>query len=392
MTKVQLMMSICLMAMPVSIVPAIAADAARPDEPKVIRLDAAHRASAERLIAGGVKFLLAAEDKDGGWSLGGANRPAMTAMVVKVLLEHSDYGIKSPVVKRGLAVLLAYRQKDGGIYAPKEGLHNYHNSIALMALSVAAKHDPRYKPARDAAVKYSRRLVIRTGQKTPGGETIDKDHGFVGGVSYGRHERPDLSNAGMWMEAMHAAGIKPDDPDMREVMSFVLRMHNDSETNKRAVVVAGPSDGGFFYALTESKGGPGPGGKGLRSYGSMTYVGFKSMLYAGLDKSDPRVRAAFTWIRRYWRLDSNPNLPATRSQQGLYYYYHVFAKALKAWRHPIIKDVKGLEHNWRHELIDALAERVGEDGSWVNSAAERWEEGNPLLATCFALLALQETL
>ena len=35
---------------------------------------------------------------------------------------------------------------------------------------------------------------------------------------------------------------------------------------------------------------------GLRSYASMTYAGLKSMIYAGLDRDDPRVKAALTYI------------------------------------------------------------------------------------------------
>ncbi len=43
------------------------------------------------------------------------------------------------------------------------------------------------------------------------------------------------------------------------------------------------------------------------------------------------------------------------------------------------------------ELIDALGKRIAKDGSWTNKASERWNEGNPVLATCFATLAIQET-
>ena len=65
--------------------------------------------------------------------------------------------------------------------------------------------------------------------------------------------------------------------------------------------------------------GSGPGGTGLRSYGSLTYTGFKSMLYAGLSKKDPRVQAAYQWIRSHWDLDANPNMPGQASQEGLSY-------------------------------------------------------------------------
>jgi len=203
----------------------------------------------------------------------------------------------------------------------------------------------------------------------------------------------------MWMQALHGAGVSGNDPAIRRALRFVARVQNRSESNPSLWAQEGSNDGGFVYAPAisgnldrgESKAGPGPGGRGLRSYGSMTYVGFKSMLYADIDRNDPRVRAAFGWIRRHWRLDSNPNMPRIRSRQGLYYYYHVFAKALRAWGQPIITDDSGKEHNWRHELIDALGKRVRPDGSWVNDA-DRWHEGSATLVTAYSVLALQEAL
>ena len=56
----------------------------------------------------------------------------------------------------------------------------------------------------------------------------------------------------------------------------------------------------------------------------MTYAGLKSMIYAGLVRDDPRVKAALTYITNHYTLDENPGL----GQQGLYYYYHTFAKTM----------------------------------------------------------------
>ena len=354
-----------------------------------LRMSDTHRRCVRSLIDGGIAFLLSRVEKDGGWSLGqGAMKPAVTAMVLKVLVQHPEYDLSTPAVKKGFEALLGYQKKDGGFYEPRMGLPNYTTSVAVMALVAAG--EPKFRPAIDKAVKFLRGEQIRPGSTTPAGEKVEKGQKFDGGVSYGKHGRPDLSNQGMWMEAMADAGIKSDDPDMQRALSFVLRLHNRKESNKAAFVAQGPNDGGFVYAWGESKAGAGPGGRGLRSYGSMTYVGFKSMLYAGLSRDDPRVKAAFQWIRRYWRLDSNPNMPGLQSKQGLFYYYHVFAKALRVWGEPVIAGLDGKRHNWRHELIDALGERVGKDGSWVNGS-DRWNEGNPVLATCFAVLSLQET-
>ena len=361
-------------------------------------LDAKHRKLAEEMIDRGVAYLVAQREDDGAWSMGrNINKPAITALVLKVLVQHPKYHIDSPVVRKGFEALLKFRQPDGGIYDPKMGVANYTTSVAVMAM--AAAKDPRYQGALNAAIKYLRGLQITTGSRTPDGKEITKDHPFRDGVSYGKHGRPDLSNLGMWIQALREAGVAADDPAIQNALRFVLRCQERSESNPSAWAAEGANEGGFIYApatrddLTkgESKAGPGFGGRGLRSYGSMTYVGFMSLLYAGLAKDDPRVRAAYTWIRRYWRLDSNPNMPKIRSKEGLFYYYHAFAKALRAWGQPIITDIKGVEHNWRHELIDALRGHMSKDGSWVN-AADRWHEGHPILVTCYAVLALQETL
>ena len=376
-----------------------AAPASRPAGPSVATgktepLDAAHRAAAEKLINGGVRFLLARQEPAGGWSMrGGLQRPAVTALVLKALLQHPDYDNSSPRVRRGFGVLLGHRQADGGVYNPKIGYANYSSSLALMALS--ASGDPRYNQAAGELIAYLRGIQIQAGSVTPKGRRIGKDHRWIGGTSYGKHGRPDGSNVAMWTQAMHEAGVKGDDPAMKRMLGFFSRLQNSSETNPAVWAQEGPNDGGFIYALghdaPETKAGAGPGGRGLRSYGSITYMGFMSMLYAGLAREDPRVRAAYKWIRRYWTLDGNPNMPGALSQQGLYYYYHVYAKALRAWGEPIITDVKGVRHNWRHELIDALGKRVGKDGAWVN-AADRWNEGSRMLVTSYSVLALQEAI
>jgi squalene-hopene/tetraprenyl-beta-curcumene cyclase len=143
--------------------------------------------------------------------------------------------------------------------------------------------------------------------------------------------------------------------------------------------------GGFIYSPAnngESKAGETPEG-GLRSYGSMTYTGLKSFLYAGVDKEDVRVRAANDWIRRHYTLKTNPGM----GDQGLYYYYHVFSKALDAMGDATLLDSDGQKHDWRADLVNELAARQQSDGSWVNQA-DRWFEGDANLVTAYSLLAL----
>ena len=115
----------------------------------------------------------------------------------------------------------------------------------------------------------------------------------------------------------------------------------------------------------------------------MTYAGLKSMIYAGVGPEDPRVKAAYEWVQKHYSLNENPGM----GNNGLYYYYHTFAKALDAIGEDHLVDDEGVEHAWRQELFDQLAASQADDGSWLNEN-QRWLEGDPNLVTGYALLAL----
>jgi hypothetical protein len=110
-------------------------------------------------------------------------------------------------------------------------------------------------------------------------------------------------------------GVKADDPAFQNAVKFVAGLQNRSESNPAKW--AG-DDGGFVYGpgrdgAGESAAGEyqGPdGNRRLRSYGSMTYGALKSMVYAGLTKDDPRVKAAWDWVTKNWSLDRHPGMGA----------------------------------------------------------------------------------
>ena len=275
-------------------------------------------------------------------------------------------------------------QKDGGIYAPKLGYRNYETCIALMCF-VAANADHRYNKIIKNAEKYIKATQWTEAEnENDTTRKIDKSDPFYGGAGYGKNKRPDLSNTAFMVDALKDAGNGPDDEAMKKALVFVSRCQNlESEYNSTPAAAKNP-DGGFYY--TPADGGESGAGKlpngGLRSYASMTYSGLKSMIYCGLKADDPRVKAATKWIKENYDLKTNPGL----GEDGLYYYYHVFAKALDAMGVNTLTDSKGVKHDWRKELVDKLAARQQPNGSWTNPKS-RWLEGDPNLVTAYVLLA-----
>jgi squalene-hopene/tetraprenyl-beta-curcumene cyclase len=124
----------------------------------------------------------------------------------------------------------------------------------------------------------------------------------------------------------------------------------------------------------------------------MTYAGLKSMIYAGLDADDPRVLAAVDWAGDNWTLDRNPGMAAgdpERDQWGLFYYYLMVARALDAFDEPTLDTPDG-DVDWRLALIDALAARQADDGSW--SGNPKWRENDPTMVTAYSVIALNAAL
>jgi squalene-hopene/tetraprenyl-beta-curcumene cyclase len=232
------------------------------------------------------------------------------------------------------------------------------------------------------------------GSKDKDGKEITKDHPWYGGAGYAGKgaKSPDMSNTSYFLDALIETGVSKDDPAVKAALVYATRNQGLGETNDQPWA-KGVTHGGFIYSTStpgrESMFGntERDGQTVLVEYGSMTYAGLKSFIYAGLTKDDVRVKAAIKWIGGHWTLEENPG---TGKETGLYYFYHTFAKALKTYGEDRITDSKGVAHDWREDLAAALKKRQKDDGSFVNEKEARWMEGNPLLATSYAVLAMQE--
>jgi squalene-hopene/tetraprenyl-beta-curcumene cyclase len=130
--------------------------------------------------------------------------------------------------------------------------------------------------------------------------------------------------------------------------------------------------------------------KGTQSYGSITSAGLISLLLSGVDRTDPRVVAAYNWIRKNYTLDSNPGTGGLKD--GIFYFYYAFAQAMAAMGDAEVVDGNGQRHNWRNELAAKLISLQSPDGSWVNKDSSRFMQDNAELVSGWALNALNFTL
>lgn len=311
--------------------------------------------------------------------------PAVTALCVSALVRNG-VNVGNRKVQQSLLFLESLVRADGGIYGEGSHLRNYETSVSLIALH-QCNVDGKYDDIIDRATKFLKGIQWDDGE----GHGIESGH--HGGQGYGSHERPDLSNTSYFLDALKEL----EDEDMsnsdsvRKAIIFTSRCQNlRSEFNLSDYTEHIPEGdvGSFIYSAVgkgETKAealSTTPAG-GLRGYGSMTYAGLKSFLYAGMDKDDIRVRAAMDWISRHYDLNSNPGL----GKQGLFYYYHVFAKTMQAIGEPTLTDHKGVVHDWRMDLVTKLESIQQKDGSWTNDTG-RWYEDDPNLVTAYSLLAI----
>ncbi|NLZ64713.1 MAG: terpene cyclase/mutase family protein [Lentisphaerae bacterium] len=371
-----------------------------------------------QLQSRGAAWLLARQEDNGAW-LSQSGQPAMTALACLGIYDSPEYA--RPEVKtkmnRALDYITAQAKSDGGIYGvgrqrggpggpggkrggpggpggrpagaaghpqPAPGSYLvYNTSICLLALA-------KYNRPQDLEICRKARVFLLDSQ--------NRADAASGGIGYGRNQRADLSNTAWTLEALKATDhldrepFSSDPQQARQAelawdkaLQFVSMCQNLSATNQSAWVKSAPEEdrGGFIYcpedALKAESGSP-----PLRSYGSMTYAGIKSMIYAEVAKDDVRMQSAFDWVKKYYTLEENPGTGAS----GFYYYLHTFGKTLTLFQEPTITDSQGREHDWRRELVNKLAATQKPDGSWYNDQSGRWMENIPELSTAYCLMTL----
>jgi squalene-hopene/tetraprenyl-beta-curcumene cyclase len=332
------------------------ADAAAPVEkapPSAAEIDAA--------IKRGTDFLTKARGADG-W-IGG--HPGVTAMAA---LAMATAGV--PKDDPGLAPLLDGLAK---LAKPDGSIWDKDNAVYVTAISTLAFHTAGVHPE---LIKKAQGWLAgkQFGEKA---NKVAADNINYGGVGYGvdpKEPDADLSNLHFALDAIKDSKIANRAEVLARAQKFVSRCQNRSESNDQKW---SGNDGGFVYKPGASKAG------GTASSGSMTYAGIASFLYTQADANDPRVKAALDYVSAHFSVDENPGL----GLKGLFYNYHMMARALGLVGQRNIVDAQGKSHDWPVELATKLLSTQKPDGSWANTDPTYWEN-NPGIATSRAVLAL----
>ncbi|MDE0596947.1 MAG: terpene cyclase/mutase family protein [Roseibacillus sp.] len=342
----------------------------------------------ERSVRRGNAFLLTQQDEEGFWSE--KETPALTALVLAGILRDPGYDhdkTESAQVTKAFTWLLAQQKDDGGIYV--KGLASYNTSSTIMALLARGKKED------EPALLKARKFLVN--QQTDWGNKGETDDKYDGGTGYGgTYPHSDLSNTYLALEALyHSRHLAQDsnngkqpELDWGAALKFVSRCQNLTATNDQITVTTPEDDGGLVYFPGNSKAGETklPDGRiALRSYGSMSYAGLLSFIYADLDKDDPRVKGVLKWLGRNYTLKENPGL----GPQGLYYYYHAMTKSLVAAGINHLELADGSKADWRKDLGRLLVGNQGSDGSWINENS-RWWENDEILVSSYVVMTLEQ--
>lgn len=358
--------------------------------------------------------LLAQQDASGAWSVRYPDRSApsvaYTGLIVRSLAEAPEplRPLYKAAVEKGARYILSRANLDGSFGEGERGafLKTYTTAIALMALSSVERTD-RTAAAIRGAQEYLKRHQLREGLHAGGlgyGDEELKRNPDTGEWEIQRNTAANLSVTAKAAEALKVSGLSDSDEFWPLAAEFARKCQNSTEVNTSPLVASAfkerskaiGDEGGHIYtpdpderlhrAGTRTVGGR----TTFVSYGSMTYEGIKTYLYAGLDKASPEVKAAISWIRRNYSVEGHPGFAFDRRERhhlrGLFYYYVVLARALDAYGENPFVTADGVKHDWPRELAEQFLKTARESRMWQNDNPAWWE-GDPVLVTSYVLTA-----
>jgi squalene-hopene/tetraprenyl-beta-curcumene cyclase len=366
---------------------------ALPEDEVVKKLTETYAAAAD--------WVVSQQQESGAWMTGPGDKAAPSAAYTGLMvaaLGGAPASLKpkyKAAADKGVNFLISKINADGSVGEGPTGtfVKTYATGIALMAWASVERTDKVANAIRGGQA-YMKQNQLKEGKDIGGSGYGDESPGGRKGIA-------NLSTTGFSAEGLHVSGLPQDDEYWKLVVKFVRKCQNNSETNndpefvaqlKAKGLVVG-DDGSLYYA-------PDPGQlktgtkkvadkESIAGYGSMTYDGIKTYLYAGLKKDSPEVKSAVDWVRKNYSVEAHPGFPFDAAQRqhlrGLYHYYLVMSRALEAYGENPFETFDGKKHDWARDIAEQLVKSVKDDKMWKNENPA-WFEGDPLLTTSYVLV------
>jgi hypothetical protein len=339
---------------------------------------------------------------------------ALTALACRALAQLPPDIRKpyEPLIGRSLALLLKRMQPQSNWIGDDKATggqtyETYATAETLLALiAFKGKGDP-------AVAQLTSGLAARQlGESSPWSAVTFSDLDWqFGGFPFEdrpiiRRIDPRVTVAGtaIALEALHAAGVGPDEAVMQHARGFLTHPRIQNFDDVPDPLLKDLVDGGFPESGIVSKAGPkdvtdGQGNERRvhRSYGSATCDGLAGLIYTGAPEK--RVKAAKDWIRNHFEISKQPGFfPVTPGadnptgknpfETGIkFYYMQSLARALDACNECPFTTATG-SRNWPELILDMLLAAQRRDGGWMNNEPIM-NEDNETIAGSFALLALE---
>ena len=325
----------------------------------------------------GLAWLATQQAADGSW---GAT-DGMAGLAV-VAYEAAGFDHTNATVSRGLGYIRSfYDDATGHAY---NSFFFYEQAISLMAL--LASGDPQ-----DAARIPKIQSYLTSLQYTDATKLNTSTLVWLGGMQ-GSGGSPDLSTGQFYALGIQACKLQRPEIAVpagfwEGILSYTMKCQNFPAVNPLAwahnASHASYDDGGFVY--NHYRGRTPLGDAAMESYGSITAAGLYLYLMAGHGYQFPETAAARLWNDKEFSTTENPRMGG----RGIYYYMWTLARMMAMSPQDLVIDGAGKVHDWRSEIAAHHLALQTAAGGWPGNPASGWREEEPVLATIYAILALE---
>lgn len=356
-------------------------------------LSAEQRAASMEMLTKAIDWIIAKQDKDGGWhseTYGALKQGAATTALVLYSLAQlpASFAEKSAkAVSDAIRFLRIGIEKTKTIACP-DGTFDYPTYAAAQVLTASQKLRKTGKSGLSEAEESALASYLIQAQLDERREFKPDSPHYGGWDLLGTQLVKGLTtetNVSLALFALEAI-TELKSPEAAECRKKALRWTLKAQNL--------PGDGGFAFSgnkdslankaewLDRDHAKP-------RSYGSATCDGLRCLLYAGEKRENAPAKAAIAWLEKHPAAKLVTGFEELKDDTGWpeglrFYYYAGIADCLQFASDGFVTKV-------RNDLLFSLAKQQQKEGYWQNESA-RMREDDPLIATTFAMLCLSRVL